>query len=228
MTQWDISHGLTSPRAILQRPSMETPKHQFNTRVCTSPVDTSAPSATAFVVKPPIRTPDTVAPPKAPEMNLDRPRLLWSTTAELKPMAHGSRKVPPFGSFRREGRHEQTKRSTGGVARSQVDPPHGRTGGRVHRNSRFRDRSPHWPLSDRQPRLSENRLNGCPEALAEVLRHRIRGGGRRVPDPAPKDFRDARFVAEPAYSLGPHSVSPLRRLAGGRAPSDPRNGNGAP
>ena len=27
---------------------------------------------------------------------------------------------------------------------------------------------------------------------------------------------------KPAYSLGPHSVSPLRRLAGGRAPSDPQ------
>ena len=27
---------------------------------------------------------------------------------------------------------------------------------------------------------------------------------------------------KPAYSLGPHSVRPLRRLAGGRAPSDPR------
>ena len=26
---------------------------------------------------------------------------------------------------------------------------------------------------------------------------------------------------KPAYSLGPHSVRPLRRLAGGRAPSDP-------
>ena len=33
---------------------------------------------------------------------------------------------------------------------------------------------------------------------------------------------------KPAYSLGPHSVSPLRRLAGGCAPSDPGNGNGAP
>ncbi len=26
---------------------------------------------------------------------------------------------------------------------------------------------------------------------------------------------------KPAYSVGPHSVRPLRRLAGGRAPSDP-------
>ena len=34
-------------------------------------------------------------------------------------------------------------------------------------------------------------------------------------------------AGEPAYSLGPHSVRPRRRLAGGCAPSDPRNGNGA-
>ena len=33
---------------------------------------------------------------------------------------------------------------------------------------------------------------------------------------------DAAKVGEPAYSLGPQSVSPLRRLAGGSAPSDPR------
>ncbi len=32
---------------------------------------------------------------------------------------------------------------------------------------------------------------------------------------------------KPAYSVWPHSVSPLRRLAGGRAPSDPRH-NPAP
>ena len=74
----------------------------------------------------------------------------------------------------------------------------------------------------------EARLNGFPEALAQVRRHRIGGGRRRVPDAAPTGSLDARFVVEPAYSLGPHSVSPLRRLAGGCAPSDPPNGNGAP
>ena len=73
----------------------------------------------------------------------------------------------------------------------------------------------------------EARLNGFPEALAQVRRHRI-GGGRRVPDPPPTGFCDARFIDKPAYSLWPHSVSPLRRLAGGCAPSDPRTGNGAP
>ena len=34
-------------------------------------------------------------------------------------------------------------------------------------------------------------------------------------------------VREPAYTLGPRFACPLRRLAGGCAPSDPRNGNGA-
>ena len=76
--------------------------------------------------------------------------------------------------------------------------------------------------------LPEVRLNGFPGALSEVLRHRIGGGRLRVADAAPTGFSDARFVAKPAYSLGPHSVRPLRRLAGGCAPSDPRNGNGAP
>ena len=74
----------------------------------------------------------------------------------------------------------------------------------------------------------EVRLNGFPEALAEVRRHRIGGGRRRVPEAAPTGLLDARFVVQPTYPLGPHSVSPLRRLAGGCAPSDPRTGNGAP
>ena len=76
--------------------------------------------------------------------------------------------------------------------------------------------------------LREVSLNGFPGALAEVRRHRVGGGVRRVPDAAPTGFSDARFVIQPAYPLGPHSVSPLRRLAGGCAPSDPRTGNGAP
>ena len=35
-------------------------------------------------------------------------------------------------------------------------------------------------------------------------------------------------VGEPAHPLGPRSASPRQGLAGGRAPSDPYNGNGAP
>jgi len=34
------------------------------------------------------------------------------------------------------------------------------------------------------------------------------------------------YGRQAAYSVWPHSVSPLRRLAGGRAPSDPGNSNG--
>ncbi|MDE2804048.1 MAG: hypothetical protein OXN18_02770, partial [Gemmatimonadota bacterium] len=61
--------------------------------------------------------------------------------------------------------------------------------------------------------LREVRLNGFPGALVEVLRNREDGGRRRVPEAAPTGVLDARFVVQPAYSLGPHSVSPLRRLA---------------
>ena len=54
---------------------------------------------------------------------------------------------------------------------------------------------------------------------------------RRV-EPEPLRLRrtglsDAAKAGEPAYSLGPHSVRPLRRLAGGCAPSDPYFANGA-
>ncbi len=47
--------------------------------------------------------------------------------------------------------------------------------------------------------LHEVRLNGFPEALAEVRRHRIGGGRRRVPDADLTGFSDARFVVQPAY-----------------------------
>ena len=74
----------------------------------------------------------------------------------------------------------------------------------------------------------EVRLSGFPGALAEVPRHGFGGGGRRVPGAAPKGFSDARFVVEPAYPPWPHSVCLPEGLAGGFAPCDPRNGNGAP
>ena len=166
-------------------------------------------------------------PQRPAEIRADRHRQPSSPTAGLKPLADGTRKMPPFGSPKGAGRHQRTSRGTGGIARSQVDPPQGGTGARVHRHPGLRHRLPLRSPSDRQSRLREGRLNGLPEAFAEVLRHRI-GGGIRVAEAAPTGALDARFVVEPAYSLGPHSVSPLRRLAGGCAPSDPRNGNGAP
>ena len=123
--------------------------------------------------------------------------------------------------------------------RSQVDLPQGGTGrpcaleAGVAKDPTNADADGHGhpaPLASVPPPAAfrEVRLSGFPEALAEVLRHRSRGGVRGFPDAAPTGFSDARFVVQPAYSLGPHSVSPLRRLAGGCAPSDPRTGHGAP
>ena len=183
---------------------------------------------TAFLMKLPIWSSRRVPPPRPAEIRADRHRQPSSPMAGLKPLADGTRKMSPFGSPKGAGRHQRTSRNTGGIARSQVDPPQGGTGARVHRLRRLRSRSPHRSPSDRDPRLREGCLNGLPEAFAVVLRQRVGGGGRRVPEAAPTGVLDARFVVEPAYSLGPHSVSPLRRLAGGCAPSDPRTGNGAP
>ncbi len=181
---------------------METPKHQCNTRVCTSPAGTSAAGWTAaFVVKLSIRTVRTVPPPEALDMGRDRPGLPLAPTAGLKPSADGIRSTWPFGLPKREEQPAQTSRRTGGVASSQVDPPRGGTGARVGRHRRLWDRSPHWSSSGRQPRLREGRLNGFPGALAEVRRHRTGGGRRRVSDAAPTGLQDARFVVQPAYPL---------------------------
>ena len=86
------------------------------------------------------------------------------------------------------------------------------------------------PIADELPlaALREARLNGFAEALAVVPRHRNAGRRQQVSDTPPAGLSDASNAGKPAYSLGPHSVSPPRRLAGGRAPSDPQNGNGAP
>ena len=70
-------------------------------------------------------------------------------------------------------------------------------------------------------------MNGFPGALAGVRRHRIGGDRRRISDTSATGLWDAAKAGEPAYSLGPHSVRPLRRLAGGCAPSDPHIANGA-
>ena len=189
---------------------MEPPKHRCDTQVCTSPAGTAGPSSTAFVVETPIRNWATFADPEAAEMGGDRLRPLSSRTAGLKPMSDGTRRMPPFGFPKREGQPERTSRSTGGVASSQIDPPQGGTGARVQRHRRWRGHSPlrllecmadPASLGSVPPptALREVRLNGFPEALAEVLRHRT-GGGRRVADAVPTGFSDARFVVQPAYS----------------------------
>ena len=136
-------------------------------------------------------------------------------------MADETRKMPPFGSPKDEGRHDQaSRRRTGGVASSQVDPPQGGTGARAQLHGRWRDRSPlrlpeyldgPAPLgfvrTPAAPR--EVRLNGFPGALAEVPRHRFGGGGHRVPGAAPTGFSDARFVVQPAYPAHTVKVTSL-------------------
>ena len=146
--------------------------------------------------------------------------------------------MSPFGSPKPEAKRDQTKRNDGGRSVGRLIHPTPElmpvsidAGARgISRRSGFGDT---WTCRHRRAAvpppaaLREGRLNGFPEALAEVLRHRGGGGVRRVPDAAPTGSSDARFVVQPAYSLGPHSVSPLRRLAGGLAPCDPQKGNGA-
>ncbi|MXX36025.1 MAG: hypothetical protein F4Z50_14895 [Gemmatimonadetes bacterium] len=89
------------------------------------------------------------------------------------------------------------------------------------------------PLASVRPpaALREVRLNGFPRALAEVLRHRIGGGHRRVVDAAPTGVLDARFVVQPAYpGYNPGAGEGLRpfdpQLA--RAPVDCAGGGVAP
>ena len=191
-------------------------------------MDTSAPPSSAFVVKFPIRTVRTIPPAEALDMGRDRPRLTSVPTTGLKPMRDETRRMRPFGSPKGEGRHDQaSRRRTGGVASSQVDPPRGGTGASAQLHGRWRDRSPlrllecmdgPAPLafvrSPAAPR--EVRLNGFPGALAEVLRHRCDGDGRRVLDAAPKGVFGASKVGQPAYPR-------YTRGAGeGRCPFDPR------
>jgi len=207
---------LTSSPAVLQRQSMEPPKHRCDTQVCTSPAGTSGPSSTAFVVETRIQNWATFADPEATEMGGDRLRPPSSRTAGLKPIADGTRRMPPFGSPKGAGRHQQTRRSTGGIARNQVDPPRGGTGARVQRHRCLRNRWPHRPPFDRQPRLREGRLTGFPGSLAEVLRHRVGGRGGRVLDAVSTGSFGAANVGEPAYPR-------YNRGAGeGRCPFDPR------
>ena len=130
--------------------------------------------------------------------------------------------MPPFGSPKREGRHEHTKRSTRGVAGSQVDPPQGGTGARVLRHRRSRDRWLHRPPSHRQPRLREGCLNGFPRALAEVVRHRVGGCSRRVPDAAPKGFSDVRFVVQ-SLPRGAFAARPMSPIGAAESRVEPRS-----
>ena len=145
--------------------------------------------------------------PRSPKVDANRLRRPSSPPTELKPIADELRNVFPFGSPKRGGQHDQTRRNTGGDARSQVDPSHGGTGARALRQGRCRDRSPLWlrgymdgaallatvpPLAA----LREARLNGFPGAPAVVCRHCIGGGRRRVSHTSPTGVSDAAKVGK--------------------------------
>ena len=73
------------------------------------------------------------------------------------------------------------------------------------------------PLASLPPpaALREVRLNGFPEALAEVRRHRVGDRGHRVPDPTPTGVFGAAKAGKPAYPLsyngaGEGCSAPLR------------------
>ena len=219
------------------------PTQLFDTRVNVFLGDTASPSPKAFVQKPSVWTLGTAPRPRASEMDSDRLRRPSSSPTGLKPLAEGTRNASPFGSPRRERQPERTRRDSEGDARSQVNPSPGGTDASVLRKGHWREsvttpasgvhgRPGIAGLRPAADRASRGRLNGFPEAFAGVFRHHVGGGWRRLSDAAPTGFSDARFVveraSEPAYSLGPHSACPRARLAGGRAPSDPRTGNGAP
>ena len=146
--------------------------------------------------------------------------------------------MSPFRSLKREGQHDsnEAKRRRKSVVR--LDPLHGGTDARAPRQGRWRG-SVAAPASGVHGRLgiaglhpaaargSRGPLNAFSGVLAVVPRHRIAGRRRRVSDASAAGLSDALKAGEPAYSLGPHSVRPLRRLAGGCAPSDPYFANGA-
>ncbi len=79
--------------------------------------------------------------------------------------------------------------------------------------------------------LREVRLNGFPEALAEVLRHRIGGGGRRVLGVPPTGVFSAAKAGKPAYpGYNPGAGEGLRPFDPQlpRAPVDCAGGGVAP
>ena len=163
------------------------------------------------------------------QSSMDKPS---APRAGLKPIADAIRRMPPFGSPKRGrvARPNEAKRRRRRVV--QVDPTHGGTDARVHRLGRAgRDRISRrtgfggtWTASHRK--LPSHRRPRSARPVERVPRS-VRGG---APPPqlrrSPPDLGHSRRRAcrtplrlRAAYPLGPHSVRPLRRLAGGRAPS---------
>ena len=224
---------------------METRKHQFNTRIGTPLRDPAMPFPTAFVMKD--SGPDLGDGP-VPE-DEDRRRFSFPA-ARLKPIADELRSAPPFGLPKRGGQHEQTRRNTGGDARSLVDLLRSGTGARAPRQGRWRDQSPlrlrgymdgPASLATFPPlaALREARLNGFPGASAVMRRHCIAGSRRRISDTSPTALSDAAIPVKPAYPLSyngageglasaPPSNPPLfalpRRSRMGAPPPFPRVG----
>ena len=202
---------------------METPKHQFN-----------FPRGHGRTVPEGIRDeasdPDLgerSRPRRTHEMGADRLRRPSSSADGLKPVADGIRKMQPFGSLKGAGQHDHTRRNTGGDARSQVDPLHGGTDARVHRQGRWRAQpairprryvdGPASRASIPSLALREARLNGFPVALAVVPRHRIAACRRRVSDTSPTGASDAAKEGKPAYPLSYNGAGE------GMAPAPPSN-----
>ena len=235
---------------------METRKHRFSTRAGTSLGDTDAPSPTALAMKLPNVSnlwmdgkrdghqgaiggawPDPDAATRCLgatwEMAYFPPTC---TTCRLHVRLHAM-EIAKRRFAAVEGRlwagchpHDGLSRRHGADARAWLAVTHPRGREKALKPLGLAG-SPgkHCPASGERPSLAAS----MPGTLAR--RGRVsswRTPMRRVePDRSrarPTGSLDAAISDKPAYPLGPHSVSPLRRLAGGCAPCDPRTGNGAP
>ena len=187
-------------QAALQRPGMETPKHQFNTGVRTSLGDTAAPSPTDGL-KPIADGIRRVLPFGLPKGEEQHDRTRRNTGGDAR-----SQVDPPHGG-------------TGARAQRQ-----GR--GRDQSPLRFRgyvDGPASLATIPPLAALREARLNGFPGALAGVLRHHVVGARRRVSDTSATGLSDAakgRVQARSTFASAPahRSLGVARRLRSGTAP----------
>ena len=144
---------------------METPKQLIDTRANVLLGDTTAPSPKAFGMKAPIRTLGTVP---APEDSVRWARIGFgcfrSSWAVLKPTAGGIRRMPPAGSPKGEGRHDQAPEESQVVRlihpkAEPVPMPSDMGAGEIVRRSGFRSA---WTVrhrrsqSHRQPRFARS------------------------------------------------------------------------
>ena len=158
--------------------------------------------------------------------------------ARMKPIPDGIRRMSPFGSPKRGGAARPGEAKRGRRRVVEVDLSHGGTDARVPRQGRWRE-SVAAPVSrvlgrpgiaglhPAAGRASRGPVNGFPGALAGVLRRCIGGGRRRLADASAPGLSNALKAGEPAYPPWPRFARPRRELAGGCAPSDPPNANGA-